>query len=108
LFAEVRDHVARAADAMRADTAAGRPVHYDGVFDPDLQCTHADRVRCRQPGDKTLGLSPHMDTGTVERWIDRGTKRFMRAICWPGDPRRPDAAWPEADGLLAQSLPLMC
>jgi len=47
-------------------------VNYDGIFDPDLQCTYADRVRRRQPGDKTLGLSPHMDAGTVERWIDPG------------------------------------
>jgi len=45
---------------------------YEGVFDPDLQVTYADRVRRRQPGDTTLGLSPHMDAGTVERWIDRG------------------------------------
>jgi Gig2-like len=46
--------------------------NYEGVFDPDLQCTYSDRVRRRQPGDKTLGLSPHMDAGTVERWIDPG------------------------------------
>ena len=45
---------------------------YEGVFDPDLQVTYADRVRRRQPGDKTLGLSPHMDAGTVERWINPG------------------------------------
>jgi Gig2-like len=45
---------------------------YEGVFDPDLQVTYADRVRRRQPGDTTLGLSPHMDAGTVERWIDPG------------------------------------
>ncbi|MEO9228588.1 MAG: YbiU family protein, partial [Devosia sp.] len=45
-------------------------INYDGIFDPDLQCAYADRVRRRQPGDKTLGLSPHMDAGTVERWID--------------------------------------
>ena len=46
---------------------------YEGVFDPDRECTYADRVRRRQPGDKTLGLSPHMDAGTVERWIDPAT-----------------------------------
>ncbi len=46
--------------------------NWEGVFDPDLQVTYADRVRRRQPGDKTLGLSPHMDAGTVERWIDPG------------------------------------
>ena len=45
---------------------------YEGVFNPDRQCTYADRARRRAPGDKTLGLSPHMDAGTVERWIDPG------------------------------------
>ena len=44
---------------------------HEGVFDPNTQCAYADRVRRRQPGDTTLGLSPHMDAGTVERWIDR-------------------------------------
>jgi hypothetical protein len=53
---------------------------YEGVFDPDLQCTYADRVRRRQPGDKTLGLSPHMDAGTVERWIDPGYQRVYERV----------------------------
>jgi hypothetical protein len=53
---------------------------YEGVFDPDLQCTYADRVRRRQPGDKTLGLSPHMDAGTVERWIDPGYQRVYEKV----------------------------
>ena len=53
---------------------------YEGVFDPDLQCTYADRVRRRQPGDKTLGLSPHMDAGTVERWIDPGYQRVYASV----------------------------
>jgi hypothetical protein len=55
-------------------------VNYEGVFDPDLQCTYADRVRRRQPGDKTLGLSPHMDAGTVERWIDPGYQRVYEKV----------------------------
>ena len=61
-------------DARLAETRAflDRLWKYEGVFDPDLQCTYADRARRRQPGDKTLGLSPHMDAGTVERWIDPG------------------------------------
>jgi len=54
--------------------------HYDGVFDPDRQCTYADRARRRQPGDKTLGLSPHMDAGTVERWIDPGYRRVYERV----------------------------
>ena len=53
---------------------------YEGVFDPHLQCTYADRVRRRQPGDKTLGLSPHMDAGTVERWIDPGYQMVYENI----------------------------
>jgi hypothetical protein len=54
--------------------------NYQGVFDPDLQCTYADRVRRRQPGDTTLGLSPHMDAGTVERWIDPGYQRVYERV----------------------------
>jgi hypothetical protein len=54
--------------------------NYEGIFNPDLQCTYADRVRRRQPGDKTLGLSPHMDAGTVERWIDPGYQRVYERV----------------------------
>ena len=39
-------------------------------FDPDHDFAYADRTRRRQPGDKTLGLSPHMDSGSYERWLD--------------------------------------
>ncbi len=62
---------------------------YEGVFDPDRECTYADRVRRRQPGDKTLGLSPHMDAGTVERWIDPGYQRVYGPV-FAGDWRRYD------------------
>ncbi|MCB1496476.1 MAG: DUF1479 family protein [Bauldia sp.] len=53
---------------------------YEGAFDPDLQVTYADRVRRRQPGDTTLGLSPHMDAGTVERWIDPGYQQVYSHV----------------------------
>jgi hypothetical protein len=64
-------------DPKLAETRAflNRLWRYEGVFDPDRECTYADRVRRRQPGDETLGLSPHMDAGTVERWIDPGFQR---------------------------------
>lgn len=39
-------------------------------FDPDNDLAYADRTRRRAPGDKTLGLSPHMDAGSYERWVD--------------------------------------
>ena len=69
-------------DAKLAETRAflDRLWKYDGVFDPDRQCTYADRVRRRQPGDKTLGLSPHMDAGTVERWIDPGYQKVYENV----------------------------
>src|SRR3984893_8712370 len=69
-------------DAKLAETRGflDRLWKYEGVFNPDRQCTYADRVRRRQPGDKTLGLSPHMDAGTVERWIDPGYQQVYEAI----------------------------
>jgi hypothetical protein len=62
---------------------------HEGVFDPDKQCTYADRARRRQPGDRTLGLSPHMDAGTVERWIDPGYQKVYERI-FAGDWHRYD------------------
>ena len=62
---------------------------YEGVFNPDLQCTYADRLRRRHPGDTTLGLSPHMDAGTVERWIDPGYQKVYAPI-FAGDWRSYD------------------
>ena len=69
-------------DPRLAETRAflDRLWKYEGVFNPDRQCTYADRVRRRQPGDKTLGLSPHMDAGTVERWIDPGYQQVYKNI----------------------------
>jgi len=69
-------------DARLAETRAflDRLWKYEGVFNPDRQCAYADRVRRRQPGDKTLGLSPHMDAGTVERWIDPGHQKVYENI----------------------------
>jgi len=40
------------------------------VFDPDRECTYADRTRRREPGDNSLGLKPHIDGGSVERWLE--------------------------------------
>ena len=77
-----RPQVMARQDAGLAETRAflDRLWRYQGVFNPDRQCTYADRVRRRQPGDKTLGLSPHMDAGTVERWIDPGYQKVYENI----------------------------
>jgi hypothetical protein len=54
-------------------------------FDPDRQATYADRVRRREPGDATLGLSPHSDGGSVERWCEPSFHHLYREII-EGDP----------------------
>ena len=50
------------------------------VFNPDRECTYADRVRQREPGDASLGLSPHVDGGSIERWIDPGYVKVYGAV----------------------------
>ncbi len=41
------------------------------IFDPNRECAYADRTRRREPGDNSLGLKPHIDGGSVERWLDK-------------------------------------
>jgi hypothetical protein len=55
---------------------SGGQVH----FDPDRECTYADRIRRREPGDASLGLSPHMDAGSVERWLDPAYAEVYRTV----------------------------
>ena len=59
------------------------------VFDAARECTYADRLRRRLPGDTTLGLSPHADGGSVERWCDEGYQRVYHEALF-GDPTRYD------------------
>ena len=49
-------------------------------FDPDRECTYADRVRMRQPGDTSLGLSPHVDGGSIERWLGENYQHVYRSL----------------------------
>ena len=50
------------------------------IFDPDRELVYADRVRRRQAGDSSLGLSPHCDAGSVERWIDEAFQKIYEPI----------------------------
>jgi Protein of unknown function (DUF1479) len=54
-------------------------------FDPDRQFNYADRIRRREAGDKTLGLSPHSDGGSVERWCEPTFRHVYREV-FQGDP----------------------
>lgn len=58
-------------------------------FDPDRQATYADRIRRREPGDTTLGLSPHSDGGSVERWCEPTFRPMYREV-FEGDPLKFD------------------
>lgn len=49
-------------------------------FDPDNDIAYADRTRRRMPGDKTLGLSPHMDAGSYERWLDPAFQKVYEPV----------------------------
>jgi hypothetical protein len=49
-------------------------------FDPDNDYTYADRTRRRRPGDQTLGLSPHMDSGSFERWTDTAFQKIYAPV----------------------------
>jgi len=49
-------------------------------FNSDQDCSYADRIRRRQPGDDTLGLSAHVDGGTIERWLDPGYRWLYRDV----------------------------
>jgi len=50
------------------------------VFDPNRELSYADRIRRREPGDDSLGLSPHCDAGSVERWIDPSYQKIYNDI----------------------------
>lgn len=55
--------------------ANGKP-----YFASDSVISYADRVRRRPPKSQPLGLSPHVDSGTIERWLDENFRYVYRHI----------------------------
>jgi len=49
-------------------------------FDPDEVPVYADRIRRRPPGASSLGLSPHVDGGSVERWLGPNFRAVYRHV----------------------------
>lgn len=49
-------------------------------FDPDRDTAYPDRVRRRAPGANSNGLSPHTDSGSVERWLLPAYQRVFRHV----------------------------
>ena len=59
-------------------------------FNPNETPAYADRIRRRPPGSASLGLSPHTDGGSVERWLDENFRKVYRHV-FAGDWRKYDA-----------------
>ena len=59
--------------------------HFDAAQTP----VYADRIRRRPPGASSLGLSPHVDGGSIERWLEPNFQKVYRHV-YSGDWRRYD------------------
>lgn len=49
-------------------------------FDPTRDTGYPDRIRRREPGSSSLGLSAHTDSGSVERWLLPAYQRVFRHV----------------------------
>ncbi|MGW0515880.1 YbiU family protein [Crossiella sp. NPDC003009] len=58
-------------------------------FDPARDTAYPDRVRRRAPGASSAGLSPHTDSGSVERWLLPAYQQVFRHV-FSADPLRYD------------------
>src|ERR1700688_25499 len=67
--------------------AENEGVHY---INPNEAPAYADRIRRRPPGSASLGLSPHVDGGSVERWLDENFRKVYRHV-FKGDWRNHNA-----------------
>jgi len=51
-----------------------------GQFSKDKILSYADRIRMREPQDTSFGLSPHLDSGSVERWLEPNYRKTYKPI----------------------------
>jgi hypothetical protein len=49
-------------------------------FDPTRDTAYPDRIRRREPGSSSLGLSAHTDNGSIERWLLPAYQRVFRHV----------------------------
>ena len=49
-------------------------------FDPARDTAYPDRLRRREPRSPSLGLSPHTDNGSIERWLLPAYQRVFRHV----------------------------
>ncbi|HEU4347951.1 MAG TPA: YbiU family protein, partial [Actinoplanes sp.] len=58
-------------------------------FDPTRDTAYPDRVRRREPGSSSGGLSAHTDSGSIERWLLPAYQQVFRHV-FDGRPDRYD------------------
>lgn len=58
-------------------------------FDPTRDTAYPDRVRRREPGTSSSGLSAHTDSGSIERWLLPAYQQVFRHV-FSADPTRYD------------------
>jgi hypothetical protein len=58
-------------------------------FDPTRDTAYPDRVRRREPGTDSAGLSPHTDSGSIERWLLPAYQKVFRHV-FNGEPQAYD------------------
>lgn len=58
-------------------------------FDPGRNTAYPDRIRRREPGSTSSGLSPHTDSGSIERWLTPAYQQVFRHV-FDGDWARYD------------------
>ena len=63
-------------------------------FDPTRDTAYPDRVRRREPGTDSAGLSAHTDSGSIERWLLPAYQNVFRHV-FGGDPAAYDP-WDDA------------
>lgn len=49
-------------------------------FDPNRDTAYPDRVRRREPGTDSAGLSAHTDSGSIERWLTPAYQKVFRHV----------------------------
>jgi hypothetical protein len=72
-------------------------------LDPERDTAYPDRVRRRRPGSSSGGLSPHTDSGSIERWVSPGYQQVYREV-FGGDPAAYDP-WDAAHRTEVDELP---
>jgi hypothetical protein len=58
-------------------------------FDPARDTAYPDRVRRREPGTDSAGLSAHTDSGSIERWLLPAYQQVFRHV-FAGNPQAYD------------------